>query len=114
MKVHRSLVSPIALQTILGDDLKIAFTKLTLPNNPKGPAIEKSLFRLKTFSPGLKIAISVEKFIEKRQTGGQNVLCDFLGGKRTIESALQNQFWRAQKGGLVWSAPVPSKENDTA
>ena len=30
--------------------------------------------------------------------GGQNVSCDFfLGGKRTIECALQNQFWRPQK-----------------
>ena len=36
------------------------------------------------------------------------------GGKRTIESALQNQFWRAQKVGLVWSVPVPSKENHIA
>ena len=38
----------------------------------------------------------------------------WAGGKRTIERALQNQFWRAQKAGLVWSVPVPSKENDRA
>ena len=50
---------------------------------------------------------------EKRQMGGQNVSCDvgWRGGKRTLESALQNQFWRAQKVGLVWSVHVPSKEN---
>ena len=35
-------------------------------------------------------------------------------GERTIECALQKQFWRAQKVGLVWSAPVPSEENDRA
>ena len=29
-----------------------------------------------------------------------------------MEGPLQNQFWRAQKVGLVWSAPVPSKDND--
>ena len=38
----------------------------------------------------------------------------FWGGKRTTECALQNQFWRPQKVGLVWSAPVPSKESDRA
>ena len=49
-------------------------------------------------------------------SGVQNVSCDFGGGggKRTIECALQNQFWRAQKVGLIWSVPVPSKENDIA
>ena len=33
------------------------------------------------------------------------------GGKtyRAILEALQNSFWRAQKPGLVWSVPVPSK-----
>ena len=37
------------------------------------------------------------------------------GGKRTIECALQNQFWRAPKVGLVWSVPFPPpKENDIA
>ena len=30
--------------------------------------------------------------------------------KLTIVSVLQNQFWRPQKMGLVWSVPVPSKE----
>ena len=30
----------------------------------------------------------------------------------TKERALQNQFWTPQKVGLVWSVPVPSKEND--
>ena len=46
--------------------------------------------------------------------GGQNVLCDFSGGKRTIECTLQNQFSRAHKVGLVWCVHVPSKENDRA
>ena len=32
------------------------------------------------------------------------------GGKRTIERALQNQFWRALKVGLVWSVPIPSRK----
>ena len=36
---------------------------------------------------------------------GQNVLCNFAGGggKHTVECALQNQFWRAQNVGWVWS-----------
>ena len=46
--------------------------------------------------------------------GGQNVSCDFGGGKRTIERALQNQFWRPQKVGFAWSVPVSSKENNRA
>ena len=46
--------------------------------------------------------------------GGQNVSCDFRGGKRTIGCALQNQFWRPQKVGFAWSVPVSSKENNRA
>ena len=48
--------------------------------------------------------------------GGQNVSCDFGGGggKRTIECALQNQFWRPQKVGFAWSVPVSFKENNRA
>ena len=42
--------------------------------------------------------------------GGQNVSCDFGGGKRTIECALQNQFWKPQKVGFAWSVPVSSKD----
>ena len=38
----------------------------------------------------------------------------FLGGKRTIEHALQNQFWRPQNVGFAWSEPVSSKENNMA
>ena len=34
------------------------------------------------------------------------------GGKRTIECAFQNQFWRPQKVGFAWSEPVSSKENN--
>ena len=34
------------------------------------------------------------------------------GGERTAERALQNQFWRPQKLGLVWSVPLPFKRND--
>ena len=49
------------------------------------------------------------------KAGGQNVSCDFVGGgKRTIERALQNQFWRPQKVGITWSVPVSSKENNRA
>ena len=39
--------------------------------------------------------------------GGQNVSCDLGWGKRTIKHPLQNQFWRPQKVGFVWSVPVP-------
>ena len=46
--------------------------------------------------------------------GGQNVSCDFGGGERTIECALQNQFWRPQTVGFAWSVPVSSKENSRA
>ena len=46
--------------------------------------------------------------------GGRNLSCDlgWGGGKRTIEGALKNQFWRPQKVGFGWSVPVSSKEND--
>ena len=46
--------------------------------------------------------------------GGQNVSCDFGEGKRTIERALQNQFWRPEKVGFAWSVPVSFKENNRA
>ena len=52
--------------------------------------------------------------IRKGGGGGQNVSCDFGGGKRTIKHPIQNQFWRPQKVGFVWSVPVSSKENDIA
>ena len=35
-------------------------------------------------------------------------------GARSTECTLQNQFWRPQKVGLVWSVPISSKENDRA
>ena len=35
-------------------------------------------------------------------------------GIRTIQHALQNQFWRPQEVGLVWSVPISSKGNDRA
>ena len=50
----------------------------------------------------------------KRLMGGKTYRAIFLGGKRTIECALQNQFWRPQKVGFAWSVPVPSKENNRA
>ena len=34
-----------------------------------------------------------------------------FGGGRTIECALQNQFWTLQRVGLVWSVPMSSKDN---
>ena len=51
---------------------------------------------------------------EDQERGGQNVSCDFDRGERTIECPLQNQFWRPQKVGFVWSVPVSSKEDDRA
>ena len=55
---------------------------------------------------------SLTKTIGKRLMGGQNVSCDFGGGKRTIERGLQNQFWMPQKVGFAWSVPVSSEENN--
>ena len=40
--------------------------------------------------------------------GGKTYRAILGGGERTIERALRNWFWRAQKVGLVWSVPVPS------
>ena len=42
--------------------------------------------------------------------GGAKRIVRFWGGKRTIERALQNQFWRPQKVGFAWSVPVSSEE----
>ena len=46
--------------------------------------------------------------------GGGITSCAILGGggKRTMECALQNQFWRPQKVGLVCSVPTSTKEDD--
>ena len=55
-----------------------------------------------------------ELVVGNSQRGGQNVSCQFGGGKRTIKCPLQTQFWRPQKVGFVWSVPVSSKENDIA
>ena len=38
----------------------------------------------------------------------------FWGGKRTVKCPLQNQFWRPQKLGFVWTGPVSYKEHDRA
>ena len=46
--------------------------------------------------------------------GGAKRVVRSLGGKRTVKSALQNQFWRPQKMGFAWSVLVSSKENDRA
>ena len=37
-----------------------------------------------------------------------------MAGERTTECALENQFWRPQKVGLVWSVPVSSNENNSS
>ena len=66
------------------------------------------------FFGGFPCLLQEKQGKEGQGWGGQNVSYDFGGGKRTIECALQNQFWRAQKVGLVWSVPVPFKENDIA
>ena len=50
----------------------------------------------------------------ERLMGGKTYRAILGGGKRTIERTLQNQFWRPQKVGFVWSVPVSSKENDIA
>ena len=53
--------------------------------------------------------------LENSQRGGQKRIVRFWGGgKRTIKQPLQNQFWRPQKVGFVWSVPVSSKENNIA
>ena len=46
--------------------------------------------------------------------GGKTYHVNFFGGgeARTAECALQNHFWRPQKLGLVWSAPLSLKGND--
>ena len=51
--------------------------------------------------------------IGKRLMGGGGKYLAIFWGK-TYYRALQNQFWRPQKVGLVWSAPVSSKENSRA
>ena len=52
--------------------------------------------------------------LENGKWGGKTYRAIFLGGERIVECALQNQLWRAQEVGLVWSVPVLSKENDRA
>ena len=49
--------------------------------------------------------------IWKAANGGAKRIVRFWGGKRTIECAFQNQFWRPQKVGFAWSEPVSSEEN---
>ena len=46
--------------------------------------------------------------------GGAKRIVRFWGGKCTIKCPLQNQFWRPQKMGFIWSVPVSSMENDIA
>ena len=56
---------------------------------------------------------NVSPTFRKAANGGAKRIVRFWGGrggKRTIECALQNQFWRPQKVGLAWSVPVSSKE----
>ena len=49
-----------------------------------------------------------------RKGGGKTYRAILGGAKRTIKHPLQNQFWRPQKVGFVWSVPVSSKETDIA
>ena len=44
--------------------------------------------------------------------GGAKRIVRFWEGKRTMERALQNWLWMAQKVGFVWSVPVPFMKND--
>ena len=46
--------------------------------------------------------------------GGAKRIMRFVGGGRTTERALQNHFWKPQKVGLVWSAPMSSNGNKRA
>ena len=47
--------------------------------------------------------------------GGAKRIVRFWGGENALhECPLQNQFWRPQKVGFVWSVPAFSKEHDTA
>ena len=62
--------------------------------------------------PGLVTLLNLG--IRKGGGGGQNVSCDFGGGKRNIKCPLKTQFWRPQKMGFIWSVPISSKENDIA
>ena len=50
----------------------------------------------------------------KAANGGAKRIVRFWGGKRTIEHALQNQFWRPEKVGFAWSVPEETKENNRA
>ena len=43
--------------------------------------------------------------------GGRIVQTHIAPQNRTIERVLQNQVWRPQKVGLVWSVPVSSKKS---
>ena len=52
--------------------------------------------------------------VGQRHGEGQNVSCDLGEGERTNECALQCQFWRSQKVGLVWSVPISSIGNHRA
>ena len=55
--------------------------------------------------------------LESGKWGGKTYRAILGGGggaKRTIKRPLQNQFWRPQKMGFLWSVPVSSKENDRA
>ena len=61
---------------------------------------------------GKQQAKVLQKIEKQQKGGGGNVSCNFGGSKRTIERALQNQFCRPQKVGLIWSVPVSFKEND--
>ena len=42
--------------------------------------------------------------------GGENVSCDFLGGKRTIERALQTSFGRLRKWDLSGLCRFPLRK----
>ena len=51
--------------------------------------------------------------LEFAKGGGAKRIVRLGGGGRTIKCPPpQNQFWRPQKMGFVWSVPVSSKEND--
>ena len=68
------------------------------------------------FHPALELVSGGGFLAGKRQVGeGGKTNCAILGrGQRTVDCALQNQLWRPQKAGLVWSVPVSSEENDRA
>ena len=79
----------------------------TRAHSPKPPFYETALFFPLDLCAVLPRVVVFGEF----ELGNRAILG---GEERTTERTLQNWFWKAQKMGLVWSVPLPSKENDRA